>query len=78
MYNEGEGTGTMDIVDRLRSDATRCEIQFSKGVATNIDEGADEIERLRQRLTDAELSLNVYDAAHVSEYWLRYPDKMTG
>ena len=35
------------IVERLRFDATRCEIQFSKGVAGNISEGADEIERLR-------------------------------
>ena len=36
-----------DIVDRLRFDAARCEIGLSKGVATNIDEAADEIERLR-------------------------------
>ena len=38
----------IDIVDRLRFDATRCELQFSKGVASNIDAGAKEIERLRE------------------------------
>lgn len=36
-----------DIVERLRFDATRCELQFSKGVAQNIEEGVAEIERLR-------------------------------
>ena len=36
-----------DIVNRLRFDATRCEATFSKGVAGNITEAADEIERLR-------------------------------
>lgn len=35
-----------DIVGRLRFDAARCEMQFSKGVAGNITEAADEIERL--------------------------------
>jgi hypothetical protein len=38
----------IDIVDRLRFDATRCELQFSKGVAGNIDAAADEITRLRE------------------------------
>lgn len=42
-----------DIVERLRFDAARCELQFSKGVAGNIDEAADEIERLRAALTTA-------------------------
>jgi hypothetical protein len=42
----------ISIVERLRFDATRCELQFSKGVAANIDEGADEIERLRRVLTE--------------------------
>jgi DNA repair ATPase RecN len=37
----------IDIVDRLRFDAVRCEAQFSKGVASNIEEAANEIERLR-------------------------------
>lgn len=37
----------MDIVERLRFDATRCEVQFSKGVASNIEEAANEIEQLR-------------------------------
>lgn len=41
----------IDIVDRLRFDATRCELQFSKGVAGNISAAADEIERLRAVLT---------------------------
>lgn len=37
----------IDIMDRLRFDAVRCETQFSKGVAGNIEEAAKEIERLR-------------------------------
>lgn len=36
-----------DIVERLRFDAARCEADFSRGIATNIVEAADEIERLR-------------------------------
>lgn len=40
----------MDIVERLRFDAARCEAQFSKGVATNIKEAASEIERLRTEI----------------------------
>lgn len=40
----------IDLVNRLRFDATRCELQFSKGVANNISEAADEIERLRAAL----------------------------
>lgn len=40
----------IDIVDRLKFDATRCEVQFSKGVAGNIDEAVKEIERLREAL----------------------------
>lgn len=35
-----------ELVQRLRFDATRCEMQFSKGVAGNIEEAADVIERL--------------------------------
>ncbi len=35
------------IVERLRFDATRCEIQFSKGVAANIDEAATIISDLQ-------------------------------
>jgi hypothetical protein len=38
---------TIDIVNRLKFDAIRCEAQFSKGVAANITEAAAEIERLR-------------------------------
>lgn len=36
-----------DIVDRMHFDSVRCEVQFSKGVARNIEEGAAEITRLR-------------------------------
>lgn len=43
----------IDIVDRLRFDAMRCEVQFSKGVAGNITAGANEIERLRKAVRDA-------------------------
>lgn len=40
----------IDIIDRLSFDATRCEIQFSKGVATNIEDGIAEIKKLRAAL----------------------------
>ncbi len=39
-----------DITERLRFDAARCETQFSKGVATNIEEAIAEIARLRAAL----------------------------
>ena len=39
-----------NIIERLRFDASRCETMFSKGVATNIEEAAAEIERLRAAL----------------------------
>lgn len=42
----------IDIVDRLRFDATRCRVTFSHGVASNIEAGADEIERLRLALRE--------------------------
>lgn len=42
----------IDIVNRLKFDAVRCEAQFSKGVAGNITEAVDEIERLRAALKD--------------------------
>lgn len=41
-----------DIVERLKFDAVRCEATFSKGVATNIDDGIAEIERLRAALKE--------------------------
>lgn len=41
-----------DIVERLEFDAVRCELQFSKGVAKNIEEGAAEIKRLRAALKE--------------------------
>ena len=43
--------------DENRFDATRCELQFSKGVAGNIDAGANEIERLRTALR----RISIYD-----------------
>jgi cell division septum initiation protein DivIVA len=42
------------LVSRLRFDADRCDIQFSKGVATNITEAADRLESLSQALREAE------------------------
>jgi hypothetical protein len=51
----------IDIVERLRFDATRCEATFSKGVATNIEEGAAEIERLRAILQNVALAIGVDD-----------------
>lgn len=49
-----------DIVNRLRFDAVRCEIQFSKGVAGNISAGADEIQRLREALKFARQRIVYY------------------
>jgi hypothetical protein len=40
----------IDIVDRLRFDAARCEATFSKGVAGNIEDAISEIEHLRAAL----------------------------
>lgn len=40
-----------DIVERLRFDAARCEVDYSKGVAGNITEAADTIERMSVALT---------------------------
>lgn len=42
----------IDIVERLRFDAVRCELEFSKGVATNIEEAIAVIERLRATLKE--------------------------
>lgn len=42
----------IDVVDRLKFDSVRCETQFSKGVASNIDAAIDEIERLRTALKE--------------------------
>jgi len=38
----------MDIVERLKFDAARCAVDYSKGVASNIGEAVAEIERLRR------------------------------
>lgn len=42
----------IDIVERLRFDAARCEADYSKGIATNIDEAMAEIVRLRKGYED--------------------------
>ncbi len=41
---------SISLVQRLRFDATRCEAGYSKGVAGNIEEAADRIERLETAL----------------------------
>ena len=41
----------IDLTHRLRFDAARCEATFSKGIASNIEAAATEIERLREALT---------------------------
>lgn len=40
----------MDIIERLKFDASRCEAVYSKGIATNIEEAIKEIKRLRTAL----------------------------
>ena len=40
----------IDIIDRLKFDAMRCGVTFSRGVASNIEDGVAEIERLRTAL----------------------------
>jgi hypothetical protein len=52
----------IDIVDRLRFDAVRCELTFSKGVAGNIVDAINEIERLRAEL--AGLTRDDIEAPH--------------
>ena len=42
-----------DLVERLSFDASRCELQFSKGVAGNIEEAIGEIKHLREQLVCA-------------------------
>jgi hypothetical protein len=53
-----------DIIQRLRFDSARCETQFSKGVATNIDEAAAEIERLRAAQWPAEVTPEMCEAVY--------------
>lgn len=55
----------IDIVDRLSFDATRCEAQFSKGVAGNITEAAAEIQRLRKALQFIADGYDNQDVNHV-------------
>jgi hypothetical protein len=35
-----------------------------------------EIERLRERIADAETSLAIWDASKSSEYWFRHPEPL--
>lgn len=58
-----------DIVERLRFDSARCEATFSKGIAKNIEEAVDEIERLR---ADRDL----WKARCLGALWL-VPDEKT-
>lgn len=51
----------MDIVERLSFDAARCELQFSKGIAGNIEEARAEIERLRAENAHLQFCLNSRD-----------------
>jgi len=46
----------MDIVERLHFDEARCEAMFSKGVASNIKEARQEIERLRAALEEVAIA----------------------
>jgi S-adenosylmethionine:diacylglycerol 3-amino-3-carboxypropyl transferase len=55
----------MDIIERLRFDAARCEAQFSKGVAMNIEEALAEIERLRAAMTEL---LSGHDSLYVAHF----------
>lgn len=60
----------IDLVDRLRFDALRTEVQFSKGVAQNIEEAANEIEQLSAQ--HARSSERIADAVRSKEhcqYW---------
>lgn len=54
------------IVERLRFDAVRCEATFSKGVAGNISEAADEIERLRKALKEITLDGPIWRAQRIA------------
>lgn len=63
----------IDIVNRLRFDATRCEAQFSKGVAGNITEAADEIERLNREVKRLERAIAMW-RKHAYELGIRLPD----
>jgi hypothetical protein len=49
----------IDIVERLRFDAARCGMHISLGIARNIEEAADEIERLREEIAELKGSIEV-------------------
>lgn len=61
----------MDIVERLR------DMRATVNQGPLRMEAADEIERLRERIQDAELSLGIWDHSRSSEYWLRHPEALT-
>jgi hypothetical protein len=63
-----------DITERLEFDATRCELQFSKGVASNITEAIAEIRRLRA----AAQSAPVTDAMCAAAIDADAPDRIQG
>jgi hypothetical protein len=54
------------IVERLRFDAARCELQFSKGVAMNIEEAAARIEQLEAALRETLARYMDHDARQTS------------
>jgi hypothetical protein len=66
-----------DIVQRLRFDSARCEAQFSKGVATNIDEAIAEIERLRIALKDIQREAMTFKPPRHSWYYDRAQNALT-
>ncbi len=59
----------IDIVDRLSFDATRCEVSFSKGVASNIEEGIAEIKKLRSDLQMATEYADILLPLFEDHYW---------
>ncbi len=52
-------TPAIDIIDRLTFDAARCQAQYSKGIAGNINEAIAEIKRLRAEVAILERDLEV-------------------
>lgn len=54
----------MTELEKLRHDLERHQTSLASAEA--------EVDRLRERIQDAELALNVWDQHHESEYWLRH------
>lgn len=61
----------MDIVERLRG-YVAYNTKQSREEDDVMRDAASEIEKLRDRLADCELSLNIFDEGRVSEYWMRH------